>query len=378
MVDCGDDQAYFVDVFLVTGGKQHDYSLHGPPGTFETIGGQWIAQSRGTLAGEDVEVGQIYDDPKMAAPGYKGGYSAYTGSGFQHLYNVRRHSGGETVAQWSHARDPSAKLRIRVLDQPGQQLILANARVSPIKHPEELTYLTARLQGGKLKSRFVSVIEPFKEGPLIESARVLSSEAGEVALEVRRRDGATDTITYDPHGRVGVRRRDAAGQAAGRFEVARGTSARTGTVVGVDPRRSIVRVRASTPLEPQNFLGRVVHFSHDHRRTAHPIVEARRDGDDIVLTTADDLLVGRARIETASDDALTTKTALPLAPIYRGVTLGSRNFEPLARVAQVEKGKIKLATPLASDHHAAPGDDVWLINVGPGDTFELPAVIDED
>jgi hypothetical protein len=60
------------------------------------------------------------------------------------------------------------------------------------------------------------------------------------------------------------------------------------------------------------------------------------------------------------------------------VTLGSRNFEPLARVAQVEKGKIKLATPLASDHPPAPGDDVWLINVGPGDTFELPAVIDED
>ena len=378
MFDCGEDQAYFIDVFSVTGGKQHDYSLHGPPGTFEAIGGQWAAQPRGTLAGEDVEVGQIYDNPKMAAADYKGGYSGYTGSGFQHFTNIRRHTGGETIAQWSHAKDPSAKLRIRVLDQPGQQLILASARVSPVKHPEELTYLIARRQGEGLDSRFVSVIEPFRDEPLLESVRALPSErAGEVALEVRRRDGSTDTITYDPQGRVNVRRRDAAGRAAGRFAVARGTSAQTGSVVGVEAQRSEVRIRASAPVEPHVFVGRVVHFENDLRRTAHPIVAARRDGDEIVLTTGDDLLVGRARIEAVGDNVLTTKTALPLAAIYRGVTLGNADFEPVARVESVEKGKVTLAAPVSTESRPAGGDDVWLINVGPGDTFELPSVIDE-
>src|SRR5688572_13932367 len=92
MVDRDQDRSYFIDVFTVAGGKQHDYSLHGPPGSFEVIGGQWSEPQRGTLAGEDVEVGQIYDDAKMAAAHYKGGYSEYAGSGFQHLYNVRRHT----------------------------------------------------------------------------------------------------------------------------------------------------------------------------------------------------------------------------------------------------------------------------------------------
>ena len=376
MVDCGDEQSYFVDVFTVSGGKQHDYSLHGPPGQFEVIGGQWSEpRPRGTLAGEDVEVGQIYDNPKMNEPGYKGGYSTYTGSGFQHFTNVRRHEGGETVAQWSHEKDPSAKLRIRVLEQPGQQLILANARVSPIKHPEELTYLIARRQGENLDSRFVSVIEPFRDQPLVESVRALPPEREDgVALEVRRRDGSLDTISYDPHGHVSVRRHDGAGQAAGRFEVARGKPARTGSVAGVDPRRSELRVRATAPAEPQDFVGRVVHFNNEHRRTAHPVVAARREGDEIVLTTGDDLLVGRARVEAVREGSLATKTALPLSPVYRGVTLGNAEFEPIARVERVEKGSIKLATQPAGGKQPEPGDDVWLINVGPGDTFELPAV----
>jgi len=34
------------------------------------------------------------------------------------------------------------------------------------------------------------------------------------------------------------------------------------------------------------------------------------------------------------------------------------------------------ARPAPAEHRPAPGDDVWLMNVGPGDTFELPTVID--
>ena len=129
----------------------------------------------------------------QTAPGYTGGYSRYRGSGFQHLYNVRRHEGGETVAQWSHEKDPSAKLRIRVLEQPGQQVMLANARVSPAKFPQVLTYLIARRQGESVASRFVSVIEPFKGEPLINGVRAIdlsrgtgTAEGGE-AIVVRSR-----------------------------------------------------------------------------------------------------------------------------------------------------------------------------------------------
>jgi hypothetical protein len=100
MVDCGSEQSYLLDVFNVSGGKQHDYSLHGPPRDFQTNGGNWSPAKAGTLAGEDVKLQEIYDDPVMGAPGYKGGYSDYRGSGFQHLYDVRTLLAGQTIAQW--------------------------------------------------------------------------------------------------------------------------------------------------------------------------------------------------------------------------------------------------------------------------------------
>lgn len=415
-VDCGDEQSYFVDVFTVSGGGQHDYSLHGPPGSFETIGGEWSGPHSGTLAGEDVEVGEIYDDPKLGAPGYKGGYSGYTGSGFQHFYNVRRHNsvdgGGDTVAQWSHEKDPAAKLRIRVLPQPQQQLILANARVSPVKHPEVLTYLIARRtsassvepQGENLTSRFVSVIEPFKDEPLIKRIRTIPLAGGTgTAIEIVRGDGGSDVVIYDVENskknvldgaistdaRVAIVRRGPSGHLSGRF-FADGTllavdgdrvegSARTGPVVSVDAARSEIRIKPDqAEAQPEEFVGRIVHFHNDFRRTAHTISSARRQGEQIVLTASDDLLVGRARVDEMKGDAVATSTALPLAPIYRGVTLASASFEPIARVAEVVMGKIMLATPIAQQHHPAAGDDVWLVNVGPGDAFELPAVVTQD
>ena len=90
----------------------------------------------GTLAGPNVEVGSFYDDPKLASKDHKTGYASYRGSGFQHLTHVTPLESGECVAQWSHARKPGARLRVRVLHQDGQQIFRANARVSPVKYPD--------------------------------------------------------------------------------------------------------------------------------------------------------------------------------------------------------------------------------------------------
>jgi hypothetical protein len=175
-----------------------------------------------------------------------------------------------------------------------------------------------------------------------------------------------------------VERRDPAGSNSGRFIA--GNELVKGAVVSVDAPASQIRVKSDqNKIEPSDFVGRVVHFRNDARRTAHTVAAAAaaRDGDEIVLTTTDDLLVGRARVEKTEARALRTKTSLPLAPIYRGVTVASETFEPLARVESVGDGRIMLATPLADPHRPAAGDDVWLINVGPGDTFEVPVVVDE-
>ena len=99
------------------------------------LGGQWSEPAKGTLAGENVELGQIYDDPNLAASGATTGYGTYAGSGFQHLYNVRTLRGEPWIAQFTHEKGPGAMMRIRILDQPGQQLFLCDAHVSPVNHP---------------------------------------------------------------------------------------------------------------------------------------------------------------------------------------------------------------------------------------------------
>ena len=67
---------------------------------------------------------------------------------------------------------------------------------------------------------------------------------------------------------------------------------------------------------------------------------------------------------------------MPLAAIYRGMMLANARFDPIARVANIEGDNIKLTTPIAEAVLPQAGNDVWLVNVGVDDRFELPALVD--
>ena len=400
MVDIDDAHSYFLDVFTVEGGSEHDYALHGPPGEFEAIGGDWEAQAKGTLAGEDVALAQIYDDPVLGAEGYDGGYGDYQGSGFQHFMNVRRHRGGSWVGEWRHEKDPDAKLRIRLLEQPGQEIILANAQVSPVRQRELLTYLIARRTGKTLCSRFVSVIEPFAGAPVIEAAEFVPLDKGHgICVAVRRLDGAVDVIMYDPSqsrkhvrtfgiktaAQAAVVRIDAEGQPAGAF-FAGGESMHvqgkrleaeplpSGVVSSVEPDKQLVHVKMKAhgaSFDPASLVGRVAHFKNDIRKTAHPVAAASLEGDELLLTTGDALLVGRARLKGVAATALETDTAFMFAPVYRGTYAADLALTTAWPITEVEDGAIHLAAPLPEGHAFAAGDDVWIVNVGAGDQLDI-------
>jgi hypothetical protein len=366
MVDVDPKQSYFVDFFTVAGGKQHDYSLHGPPGKFEMVGGEWSEPAKGTLAGEDVPLAKIYDDAKLDKNGAKSGYSGYGGSGFQHLFNVQTlKSQGDWVAQYTHEKDPHAKIRVRVLGAPDQQMLMADAHISPAKHPELLKYLIARHTGDKIESQFVGVFEPYRDEPFIKSV-----ERDGNTIRVHHADGATDVITYDPEKEVAVV------TSAGSWRASMPKP--VGHVTSFDAQKNEVRVALDddAKVDADAFVGRVVHFRNDLRRTAHPIAEAKRDGNDLVLTTRDDLIVGRANITKMDGQSLATDTALPL-PIYRGATLANDSYQPLAIVEGMTGGgegaakAIKTAQPVTS---IKPGEKVWLLDVGQNDRVELPLI----
>jgi hypothetical protein len=403
-IDAGDGNGYFLDIFDVEGGRQHDYALHGPPGAFKIQGGTWSAPAPGTLAGENVPLGTIYDDAKLGQPGYKGGFTSYTGSGFQHIYGVQRHTGGDDwLAEWAHEKDPKARLRIRTLSQPGQQMLLGKAHVSPIKYPQELTLLIARRIAGesdppRLSSRFISVIEPYTATPFVTAAvtRPLSEGSG-VAVEVRRTDGATDLLLHDPSRSVkrwgdiatdahaAVIIRDASGKVR-RVFFSGGTflrvgdeewraSALNGVVAAVDPAKRTLTVRLDKPVDGGSLAvpheGRIAHFTNALRQTAHPVRTAQRDGGTLTLTTADDLLVGRVPVTGIKDGEILSGVELPLAPTYRGASVCREDFSGWQTIQRAAGRAITL-----QEGATLPpvGKDLWVVNIAPGDRLTIPAL----
>lgn len=390
MIDCGPDQSYFIDTFLVTGGKQHDYSLHGPPGEFEIIEGKWSDASEGTLAGADVPLGKIYDDPALGAADYKGGYSTYTGSGFQHLFNVRKRLDGPVIAQYQHEKNAAAKLRIRVLPNAHQTNFLCDAHISPAKYPQIIKYLITRGTGST--DRFVSIIEPFKDTPFIKDVKEFPlRRPDQTMLEVTREGGDIDVILINLSGEEvsiparGMRTRATAavttwgeGRKITRWFRALQAPPFSGTVLDVLPLSGHVKIKlkGDRPFDdPQALVGRVVQFVNDRHRTSHPVTAARReDSENIILTLGDDILIGLAKLDSINEEHLTTSTAMPLAPSYPGTFLADELFRLQHPVKSVEGGKINLASPLPGGHPLKPGDKVWLMDIGPGDAIEIPKI----
>ncbi|QYM77904.1 heparinase II/III-family protein [Horticoccus luteus] len=405
MVDADATHSYLVDVFDVRGGRQHDYSLHGPPGTFALAGGSWTEPARGTLAGEDVAVGEIYDDPVLGAKGYKGGYADYMGSGFQYLTHVQRLRAGEAVLDYTHEKSAAACVRIRLLAGDGQDVILAQARVSPVKWPQVLHYAIMRNKpagpGARaVTSRFVSVIEPFESTPSITAAERIELPNG-VGVKVQRANGETDVILV---GEPGTRKQMSVGEHCltsdarvvvgtltkklgwTRLWLADGTSAQmdggprvvargwTGEVMAVDVKTGDVRVRgtdASQQVGVADLAGRIVSFGAG-RRLANTVVGAKRAGGDVVLTLKDDVRLGLGQADGIAGKRVRMKTNFIRANAYRGATLMSAEGKHVGQVRAAGDDWFELAEAPAADWLGAD-TELWVVGMGAGDACEVPA-----
>ncbi|HND61397.1 MAG TPA: heparinase II/III family protein [Opitutaceae bacterium] len=398
MVEHGAER-YVVDFFNVAGGREHDYSLHGPTGTATLQGTEWTAPAPGTLAGKNVKLGELYDNPQMAAEGEKTGYYEYRGSGFQHIFNVQRRLAGDAIVDYVHEKDPAAALRIRTLAAPGVTLMAADARVSPVKNPSRLKYVIARhtaSAGEPLVSEFVSVVEPHTTGtPLIAAVDRPGEGSGGKPLRVRRANGDWDLIlrtgtsaVIDGHhvghdGKLAVVRFKADGTLDGAFaaggswlevdgrKFTAGNGLR-GQVTAIDPAHSTIRVRTTAPAE--GLVGRVAKFWQSAASTAHTIKSARREGDELVIETQDDLVAGLMRITGVKGARLDTRMRLPFAPSYVGATVVDANYRTIGLVAAADQDHLELAEP-PGDPAALVGRDAWISSVGVGYECEIPAVV---
>lgn len=405
MVDLDDARSYVVDSFTVQGGGEHDYSLHGPPGTFTALGGEWGEAAPGTLAGPDVPLEYIYDEPALALPGYTGSYAGYKGSGFQHLFDVQHLTGGTVAGEWSHEKDPESKIRVYRLDTPGEA-ILADAFISPVKYKQIIKYLIGRNKGEGISSQFVSVIEPFKGAATIQRAKSLPLSEGQgAACEITwpgpAGEAMRDVVLINAGGGIlrlaGEDLHTDAGMAIVRFtqgavtrrwftggtclSIAGDNTTQTprleGTVIGVEPRTGRIHIAwDAPPADVTTLAGKIIHFQNDLRRTAHPILSAEPAADGIVVTVRDDLLVGRVRIGEIRPEGFTTATTLAFAPVYDGTYAADGSFGTFVPIMGVKRGVVTYTAPRTDSAPFVPGDDAWIVDVGPGDRCEISTVFD--
>lgn len=403
MVDTGDDSSYTVDFFRVTGGRQHDYVLHGPPGQVTVEGGTWGAVQTGTMAGADVATGEIYDDEVLGAAGYQGVFSGYSGSGFQWLQNVQELEDGQADLSFKHVHGEEARLRIRVLPTGEEQVFMADAWDRPRAKSHLLKYLVVRRksQGDEeLNSTFVSVLEPFKNTAAIEAVRFLDVAGSDTARAVEvKRDGIVDVVLSDSDRRAkSVAGYDIETDAESavvsfgkndglqRVFFSNGTYLRCGgrafraqsiegRVIAIDSAAQKLTVQLSREVESLDIsvLERVAFFTNDMRSTEHPLLSMHVEGTIAELVTKDSLLVGRARLREIGDKTVSSDTIMPFENLYAGVTMLTDAMEPVAVVESVQRGKFVLQQE--PKVKLSPSDDVWLSNLGIGDKMCIKPVL---
>jgi hypothetical protein len=398
MVDVDENNSYTLDFFRINGGKQHDYSLHGPPGEAATQDGTWSAKQPGTLAGSGVDIGQMYDNKIMSAKGYSGGYGSYQGSGFQHLFNVQNLESGKGLIEYQHTLDKNAQLRIHLLPVDQQKVFIADAYDLPIKKSHIIKYVVARresINSEHLKSTFVSLLEPYSTIAYVKEAKILALNSGSGTVVEVSRSGFKDLIISDTTNSTkklsGYNIETDALNAVLTFsqsgELQRvffsgGTFLRhksqkftakaiKGTVISVSPAQQKLSVQLDNDviLKAAPGKGEIVHFTNTFRTTVHPIGEASLNGRQLNIKTADALLVGKFRSKEVAATSIKTDTNLPFSQLYNGVTLLDKDLNPIALVKNVERGKILLSAPPVKALKA--NQDLWLSNLGVSDRIEI-------
>ncbi len=401
-VDAGNDHNYLVDFFYVKGGHRHDYILHGPPGYVEVEKAEWSQPKPGTYAGEDVDIAEIYDHPEMNTPDYSGGYSRYGGSGFQHLFNVQKKINGSGIVDFQHLNDPQARLKLRVLENDRQDLYIADA----YNHPRSKEFLIKHLishsedASSILDNTFVSVIEPYYREDFIQSAGKLSVSGGigSQAVYVNRgtetdivisdfeqvgktidsfgiqTDATAGVVTLDEEGRLKrVFFSDGKYLSYGdqRFEARPLTGKVSG--IDIDQRQVTIRLDKDQPQPDLKELNTdVLFFRNGDLQTAHPISQYQLEGDNLTLTTTDDLLIGRINVTklAGENQAVQINNSLRFASSYIGAYVLNESYEVVGKVTSISGNKLSYSGNAADIFGRGETADVWIATIGVGDDAE--------
>ncbi|MDA0746971.1 MAG: heparinase [bacterium] len=204
------NNSYAVDIFHVKGGNDHLISYHALPGPVQTTGLNLSQQDSGSYAGPEVPYGTSMKGPGM---------------GYSWLKDVERDTDPSTyftldvqgTPPFPHLEE-SDNIHVRYHSFTKYTDIALADGVPPGAAPPTLRYLlghrvTQNDATEELTSTFVSLIEPYRNHPTIQSATRLPVEPGPdglepVALRIELNNGAVDYVLAGPDDETTWRTRD--------------------------------------------------------------------------------------------------------------------------------------------------------------------------
>jgi len=401
-----------VDVVRVRGGTNHCLSLQGAEGEVTSSGSVLPPPvTEGTLAGRDVPLGALYDDPVLGAPGYRGPYKAYNGSGYSHFFNWQRVKPEQSlVGQWRLSGEPAAGLRAHVMPCAGQELVVADAYVSPQKViPTVLKYLLVQRGSSRRGNTFVTVWDPYDEKPVIESVALAGADAltdadADATIAVRR-GNVVDEIsvaTRAGHKRVvgSQLESDAAVTVITRADglltrtfVAGGTklvasekdvmhmpASLSGTVRAVDYGTKTVTIKPRSPAPDASLVaGHNVRLFNGQHSCSYPVSAARmEDGLMVLELGGPEPITGRIRVTSidAESRTISTSSFRPCPVSVPGMHLASKDFKDTAKIASFERqamqlGRFREMERIAKAVRPSEDEDLWMVDFGVGDRAEI-------
>jgi hypothetical protein len=411
--ETGPETGYLVDVWRVRGGKNYTLSIHGNEGEFKLEGAELTPpMTQGTLAGPGVAYGALYDDPTLSRPDWKRGFTSYMGSGYSHLFNWQKATPSDTVAGcWSYPGPDPGGLRVHVLPSDGQEIIVADAYVSPVRKDKVLKYMLARRPARPEGDVFACVWEPARTPFITKVSWVEDPSLGrgdqKTAVLRVERGKAADVIAVAPDR---SRRYNAGGWFSSDcpavvLTVEDGLVVRVfgmggTTVAGGEPRRELhlapavqsrivsvdygkrsVRVKPDAPTADMAAIaGCVVRIGGSRSNVYHiGAVRPADHGTWMLDLDGSDLLTGRLKVSSSDEpDSFTTLSSLPFPQDLVGMWVLDGGFQPLGKVVSAESGRFGLQ-PVTTGAHmnlkSQVGKDVWMTDIVPAEGALVESVL---
>ncbi|MCK5805316.1 MAG: heparinase II/III family protein [Lentisphaeria bacterium] len=410
LIDIDPEHGYLLDIFRIRGGKQHDWSFHGPAFTEFSVAGVTPGPVRpGTLAGADHAYGEPPADKKRT-------------NGYEFFFNTRlMRPDSVWSATWRNPVDGAA-LTMTMPEGCVDEVILGEAKPELQKgNPEVIRYTLGRRtfpEGGKSLSAFVAVSEAHHDDTrrvrAVHRLERLSGPDTAIAVCVER-DGTVDLVhsaldathhciwkykdtIFDVSAEFATVTIDSEGVSRATFvnghHLRYGALALNaapplvGEVTAVDLRANTITIDIPLP-DPSVCNGLAALLGNETNHTAYMVehAESAEDEDGTVLHFGHTLMrLGMGEVAAIDGKTRTITSDRTLSGYgrtdggrHQGRWLCGDDLATLFPIAAVGKNTFVLEnadTPLETAFRDQDGDGralYWICDIGPGDWVKLPS-----